>query len=398
MIDSFDIRTLAFVASTVFMAMTLILTLVYLTRRVYPGFGHWVLWQACLTAGSLEFAFRTPETPPHMLVLTSSVMLLSSALLFDGLSRFYGLYASRWPATANYAVVVVGIAGQFWFTFGVPDLDARILIYAVVQAALMARCSLEPLRLPGPRRSLAFWLMAGVLLLLAVNNLHHIWQVAQPGLAVDPLRSDQIRLALIVAVVGNILGAYGLLLQTGERLEEELDNARRDIETVARTDSLTGLWNRRHFEDMAEAEVARAQRYATPLALLAFDADHFKRVNDEFGHHAGDVVLQEIARLVGTRIRRSDILCRWGGEEFMVLAPGTARHAAADMADKIRQEVAGHSFPAIGRVTISVGVGQIEPGESAESWMRRVDAALYEAKQRGRNRVISADAIATAAL
>ena len=220
----------------------------------------------------------------------------------------------------------------------------------------------------------------------------------QPG-PIETLDDNiNIRLALILVIVSDVIGTYCLLLITGERLEADLHLALQDIDTLARTDTLTGLWNRRHFEDMVAVEIERARRTGRPLSLLTFDADHFKRVSDRHGHHAGDAVLREIADLVGTQIRKGDILCRWGGEEFMVLAPGTARHAAADMADKIRQEVAGHSFPAIGRVTISVGVGQIEPWESAESWMRRVDAALYEAKQRGRNRVIYADAIATAAL
>src|SRR5690606_27565932 len=139
-----------------------------------------------------------------------------------------------------------------------------------------------------------------------------------------------------------------------------------------------------------EAEIARARRYGTPLALLALDADHFKRINDAFGHHAGDAALREWARLLATTTRRSDLLCRWGGEEFMVLAPGTDSAQAAAMAEQIRRAVAGRDPEAMGGMTVSVGVGELLPGESAEAWVRRVDAALYRAKQDGRDRVVVA--------
>ena len=390
MIEAIDVRTLAFVSSLVFLSVAAILTLVFFTRRVYAGFGYWLLWQFCLTAGVLVFWIRDPEPSPTVIVATQALLLLAPALLFDGLARFNNLYTSRLPALANYALVAVALAAQWYFSFVSPDLDARIVVYSMTRTVILVRCALEPLNVPEARRSPSFWALAVIMLLVSVNDLHHGWAALQEGPIADPQDNDSVRRALIAAVVGDVLAAYALMLLTSERLEAELHAARHDIEMLARTDSLTGLWNRRHFEDVAEAEFARARRYGTPLALLALDADHFKRVNDQLGHHAGDLVLREIADLVGQRIRRSDILCRWGGEEFMVLAPGTEQHDAAAMAEKIRLAVAGHGFATVGTMTVSVGVGRLEDGETAEAWMRRVDAALYEAKLRGRNRVVVA--------
>ncbi|GHD59645.1 hypothetical protein GCM10017083_44300 [Thalassobaculum fulvum] len=396
MIESLDVRTLAVVTSLVLVSVTGVLTIVYFTQRVYAGFAHWLGWQAAVTLGVILFALRGPDPAPAVLMLNQVLLLLSPALLFDGLTRFHGLYPTRTPALINYALVGVALLLQVEFTIVAPDPDARIAVYAVTRAIIQLRCAGEPLRLASARRSPAFWLLVGILLLLSATELNHAWRALQPGPMTALLDSDNVRVALILAIVGDILAAYGLVLLTNERLEGELRAARHDIEMLARTDSLTGLWNRRHFEDTVEAEVERARRYGTPLSLLTLDADHFKRINDSHGHHVGDDVLRELARLLGQQIRRSDLLCRWGGEEFMVLVPGTDGDRAAAMAEKIRQRVAAHVFDGVGPVTVSIGVGQAGPDETADAWLRRVDAALYEAKQRGRNRVVVATGIVPA--
>ncbi|MEQ8395927.1 GGDEF domain-containing protein [Thalassobaculum sp.] len=387
MIDTLDVRTLAVVTAAVFTSVSAILILVYFTRQVYAGFGHWVLWQLCLIAGALVFAVRGSDPSALAVILTNALLLTSSALLFSGVARFHSLYPGRAPDLANYALVAVAVAAQGYFAGVEPDLDSRVVIYSLTQAVLLARCALEPLRVPAIRRSLSFLVLSAVLLVLVANNLHHAWLSAQPGPVMALESNPKIRLALLLVIVFDVVGTYSLLMQTGERLEAELRKARQDIETLARTDSLTGLWNRRHFEDMIEVEIARSQRDGLPLSLLAIDADHFKRVNDRFGHHTGDAVLRELTDLLGRHVRERDILCRWGGEEFIILMPATDRNEAAMLARTIRNAVAGHGFTAIKTMTVSIGVGRILADETAEDWLRRVDAALYDAKQSGRDRV-----------
>lgn len=151
------------------------------------------------------------------------------------------------------------------------------------------------------------------------------------------------------------------------------------------TDSLTGLWNRAHFDHLVDSELDRSQRYKQPVSLILFDIDHFKRANDHFGHQAGDAVLRELAIVANAAIRSSDAVFRWGGEEFAVLATSTGHRGAGRLAEALRSQVAQHGFPAIGAITISLGVAEHTAAESAQEWFRRADAMLYAAKREGRN-------------
>lgn len=163
--------------------------------------------------------------------------------------------------------------------------------------------------------------------------------------------------------------------------------AEREIHILATTDSLTGIANRREFSLILGAEVSRARRYNTPLSLAMYDLDHFKQVNDSWGHDVGDAVLQSVTRLVKQHIRSVDVPARWGGEEFMVLMPQSDLAAAASAAEKLRQAVASHRFGKAGNITVSFGVTEVAPLDDFNSLLKRVDDALYQAKARGRNRV-----------
>ncbi len=180
--------------------------------------------------------------------------------------------------------------------------------------------------------------------------------------------------------------------RTVEAANQGLQRALDQLEQAASTDRLTGAWNRRRFEEAVLPELALAQRRRDPLCLLMFDLDHFKRVNDTFGHGAGDVVLAGTAQAVRRQLRVSDALIRWGGEEFLVMAPATRLEGALGLAEKLRAAMEAIDFPAVGRVTMSLGVSEYASGESLEAWIERTDQALYRAKEEGRNRVVAAPA------
>lgn len=170
------------------------------------------------------------------------------------------------------------------------------------------------------------------------------------------------------------------------------DNAR--LEQLAQTDPLTQLLNRRALTERITAEMERALRYDSTLALLMIDLDHFKRVNDTYGHLVGDDVLRDVAKLLVDTIRVSDIVARYGGEEFLVLLPETDDAGAESFADRIRAAVEEHDFTDNGehpqlRLTASIGVAMYPAAriESVEDLFARSDAALYRAKADGRNRV-----------
>ncbi|WP_084474565.1 GGDEF domain-containing protein [Deinococcus pimensis] len=152
---------------------------------------------------------------------------------------------------------------------------------------------------------------------------------------------------------------------------------------LAFADFLTGLPNRRCGEQVLEQEL----RGPGPLTVVLFDLDHFKSVNDTHGHDVGDVVLREAARLTARRVRGSNQLVRWGGEEFLLIMPRTDVHTAENLAERIRADIATHRFEGVGGLTASFGVSSQRPGDTADRLVKRADAALYRAKQQGRNRV-----------
>jgi diguanylate cyclase (GGDEF)-like protein len=163
--------------------------------------------------------------------------------------------------------------------------------------------------------------------------------------------------------------------------------AEEDVSHLASTDSLTGIANRRAFIAILEREIERARRNHPALSLIMYDLDHFKRVNDDFGHDVGDTVLQTVTALVKRNLRGVDVIARWGGEEFMILVSDAEAGAARFVAEKCRLAIAGTPLDCAGTVTASFGVVTFRPGDDMMSLLKRVDDTLYAAKEGGRNRV-----------
>ena len=163
------------------------------------------------------------------------------------------------------------------------------------------------------------------------------------------------------------------------------------LKYAAGLDYLTRIANRRGIVPRIEDEVERAKRYKHPLSVILVDIDHFKMVNDKFGHSIGDAVLVETAALLKAEIRGSDIVARWGGEEFVILAPETDLLACVELAEKLRKFIESFEFSNVGRLTASFGVTQFQFNESWEHFVERGDSLLYCAKNAGRNKVASSD-------
>lgn len=177
--------------------------------------------------------------------------------------------------------------------------------------------------------------------------------------------------------------------KTQKEQQDELERMNKDLEIRAITDPLTTLYNRGHFNHCLKNEMARSKRYGSALSLIIFDIDRFKQVNDTFGHLAGDSVLKELSFLCLEIIRESDLLARWGGEEFIVLAPGMDRIKIVSFAEKLRILIEEHDFSIKTPVTCSFGVTQYSGEETKDEFVNRADKALYQAKQGGRNKVVS---------
>lgn len=158
---------------------------------------------------------------------------------------------------------------------------------------------------------------------------------------------------------------------------------------LADTDGLTGLSNKRRFIEILETEMSRFRRHGRPLSVIMFDIDLFKRVNDEFGHSAGDEVLKAIADLISKELRDLDSLARWGGDEFVIITTETELEGACRLAERLRRTLADAALPRPIQVTSSFGVCQALPNEDVDHLIRRVDRLLYQAKEAGRNLVQS---------
>jgi len=196
-----------------------------------------------------------------------------------------------------------------------------------------------------------------------------------------------------------LLGACLARMAANQALQNTLDMRRVTLlEQESITDPLIGIYNRRYLERRLDEEFERARRYRMPLSLLLLDIDHFKQVNDQYGHQTGDLVLNYLGHLLLDAMRSSDIVARYGGEEFIIIAPNTPGHIALNLAERLREHVANHKLVLSGKpterleinVTASIGVADLDPRiDSAEQLVHLADMALYRAKQDGRNRVAS---------
>jgi diguanylate cyclase (GGDEF)-like protein len=219
-------------------------------------------------------------------------------------------------------------------------------------------------------------------------------QVASGNLNVNVPVLSRGELGYTTEVFNHMVTRLGQAREELDAMNRTLRDRNRELHEISITDSLTGLYNRKHSMEVLTKEVARAERYQRPLALLMIDVDHFKRYNDTCGHLAGDEVLRKIATIFRRCTRESDCVGRYGGEEFLIILPETVGDDAGRIAERIRSHLAEEDFPfgpQMLKITISGGIASFpRNGRSPESLLKSADAALYEAKNRGRNRVVPA--------
>ena len=158
-----------------------------------------------------------------------------------------------------------------------------------------------------------------------------------------------------------------------------------ELHRLAITDELTGVFNRNHLNSVLSLEMARGRRYDKTFGLLMIDIDHFKKINDTSGHTVGDKVLQKVAQVLSTFIRKNDTLVRWGGEEFLVIAVEVDENTLKQLAEKLRHKIEGIQFDALDTVTVSTGATLLRKNDTKDALLSRADTALYEAKEKGRN-------------
>ena len=193
------------------------------------------------------------------------------------------------------------------------------------------------------------------------------------------LKIEYTAISFLIPIFAGLL--FGLMLAHIKVLSKKL-------KTMAYTDSLTHIYNRLHFAHFLDAEIDKVKRYGGTFSIIFFDLDHFKEVNDNYGHSVGDDVLEKITAIVSAANRKADIFARYGGEEFIILTPETDLEGALVHAERLRSDIDKFDFKTVDHVTSSFGVTEfIAKTDDLESLLDRVDIALYQAKDFGRNRV-----------
>ncbi len=188
---------------------------------------------------------------------------------------------------------------------------------------------------------------------------------------------------------GKLLDARQHVEQADERIQQ-LEKELAQVASLVREDQLTGALNRRGMEEAMARELARAERMAAPLSLALLDIDHFKKINDSYGHQAGDQALVHLSQVTRLLLRPTDSLGRWGGEEFLIMLPNTELAEAERVMQRLQRELTKTFFLHDNQrilITFSAGVAERQPGEARDAWIRRADLAMYQAKAKGRNRV-----------
>jgi diguanylate cyclase (GGDEF)-like protein len=338
--------------------------------------GFWA--GAGLLAFSSTFLFGGRGVLPDLLsVVGANLFLLAGVALFQlGLQRFFGLPLS-WRL---WALVLLLLAPALaWFTLASPDFNARVVLVNAVWATLQLSMAWLVWR-RGPEvfstryTVVVLLLHAGVIVLRFLTAL---LPLPDEGL-LEPTRVQTVYIAANAMLI--LAFGLGLILMAGDRLRENFEHS-------ASHDSLTNALNRRSLIEACERELERCRRHGHRMALLMLDLDHFKTINDTYGHMTGDQVLISFVARVRDQLRRPDQLGRFGGEEFILLLPDTPPESALVVAERIRTAVARASdgLPAI---TVSIGVTSNRPDEAdIDELLARADRALYMAKTGGRNRI-----------
>jgi diguanylate cyclase (GGDEF)-like protein len=320
-------------------------------------------------------------------------LLSNLFILYAYMAIIHGIMLRRGQPTPFLALGVLGaiaFAGQFWFAFVQPDITGRIYAVNFCYGAMMlvAAATMYRFRDKTPAERVLFTVALTI-------GLYSFVRTVGVSLAEGHIVDRAQYVGSLTWLILNFSAAFFALLFALTLTYMVMRDAMQELRTESMTDLLSGLLNRRGFEEHGRAALANAGEYGLPTALLICDIDHFKAVNDRFGHACGDQVIAAFARCLADAAGSRHVTARIGGEEFAVVLSGANLKTGRLFAEAVRNACSTLRAPGLPEdhaVTASFGVAELQPGEDLTSLMRRADAALYEAKRRGRDRVRSADA------
>lgn len=382
MLNELDLTTLGVALSLVTLSMTLLLAVAAWHAGSEKGLRHWAVGNCALMLGLLLNVNQEHIHHSLSVVLANGLMTLGIGVTWLGIRAFKGAHQGQaGPILAALLVMLL-----LWiFRFHFDNLSARLGIASIVLATMTLLCARE-LLIPAeqPLRT-GYWLAGGVALLCGAGlTLRAVASLTSlsPTVAIsdNPLQSA----TLLGALVGQIGLAGGFILMTHYRTAMALQR-------LSERDALTGTLNRRSLHEQALQILCRASALQLPVTLIMLDADHFKHINDAFGHPTGDAVLCHMVARIRQHLRTNDLLGRYGGEEFILILPGLDTDSARQVAERIRLGLCRQPWQAAATpVPLSVSLGiacSVQQGYLFDILLGAADAALYQAKALGRNRV-----------
>jgi diguanylate cyclase (GGDEF)-like protein len=384
---NFDIPTALVLTAICTLLMSV--SLLFAARSSSPShrsLQRWAVASLCQGLGWALVSLRGVVPDWWSIIAGNGVVLISLTLFYRAVAEFM----EQPPTRLTYVISGASVLLLVPLTYSSPLLMARIVIISLATAALMLLTGLTVLRGSVQWRPMSYWFTAiGFLLGAALSAARAISAPLLEPAMINPLASGLVQNLTFMS------GYAGLILLTFSFLLMHHDRAQAALLRLATRDSLTGAYNRAMFEEFAHEEVARSRRDRAPMSLMVIDLDHFKSINDTYGHAAGDTILQTVVELIRRTIRAQDVVGRYGGEEFLALLPNATRSEALTIAERLRAAIAGADLQTVApslRITASIGIAELAD-DGYELLFQCADDALYKAKLAGRNRVVTHESI-----
>lgn len=376
---------------TAVLCLVMLLVLSSLARSATPGVREWVLANAAAFIALLLFAGRGTLPDLISIEVANGMLAGAIALVYIGLRRFFQLDVPSRVLAAGWGLM---LAGVMFFHYAIDSIPARIVVVSVFHGTISLLIGATIVRVKSVRLRYPYLFTACIAFLFGAG---HFIRGAVYLTGSDTLTSTLQASGwnLIFLSIGTlVLPIYGMgavMMAHDRMMTRALDDANHDF--------LTSLWTRRALFEFAERELARSRRTHRKLSLLVFDVDHFKQLNDSFGHAAGDQVLIAIAKCTLQQVRAMDYVARIGGEEFAILLPEVDEPTAFNIAERLRRTLHEHNYPEVKKisagapitVSVSIGIATAEDNETISELLNRADKALYQAKAAGRNLVRQAE-------
>lgn len=391
----FEMQTIMFSYLVSNILVTIVMANVWLqNRKRFKGTSHWLIYYILQTVGILLIMLKgiVPEMVTSVVANTTIVCGLLFFLI--GLQRFIDRKSEY---VINLVYLLFFLALYYYYRIIDPNFKLRVLLFSVSVIIIMIQSMYLLMYRTEKSQRIIYRNTALVCLLLLI--LYSVRLVL--AIFIYPQESEFINgnvidsILMLCSQMLGIMMTFSLVLMINMRLfndvqqyAEEKELMVQELRRLANTDGLTGIYNRSKIEQILTIEVLRSRRYKHPLSIIIADIDHFKTVNDTYGHNVGDVVLSGISSMMKEHIREVDYIGRWGGEEFLIVCPETSLEGARKLAEKLRKKIEKHQFNEIGVKTISMGVAEIEEDDWDEEILKRADRNLYKAKKAGRNRVV----------